>query len=141
MPFFCHDVTERKVRVPLDEQRTTHPSRIVGVSSLTVIVKDAEALQEARKVYDTLFDGPLDVQDGFVQYEAYREVPVKELQRIGGARILLRVAHSDEEKYQVEGRGFWYGDVVLAAKAREGKEKGKKEKVDDDLRGLWLEYV
>lgn len=141
MPFFCHDITERKVRVPLDKQRTTHPSGIVGVSSLTVIVKDEEALQEARRVYDTLFGSPLDAQDGFVEYKAHREVPVKEIQSIGGARVLLRVAQSDEEKNQVEERGFRYGDVVLTARASEGQEKGRKEKIDGDLRGLWLEYV
>lgn len=108
---------------------------------MTVIVKDEEALQEARKIYDTLFDAPLEVQEGFVQYEAHREIQVEQLQGIGGARVLLRVAQNDDEKDQVKGRDFWYGDVVLAVKAVEGKNKGKKEQIDNNLRGIWLEYV
>lgn len=141
MPFFCHDITERSVRVPLDGEKTAHSSGILGVSSLTVIVKDGEALREVRRVYDTLFGDAAEAQDGLVRYEAKRVVPVKELDGVGGAQILLRVAQNDSEREKVGERGFLYGDVVLAAKAREGKEKGRKERIDSDLRGLWVEYI
>ncbi|KUJ22958.1 uncharacterized protein LY89DRAFT_536933, partial [Mollisia scopiformis] len=33
-PFFCHDVTARKLRVPLEEKNVSHPSGAVGIKEM-----------------------------------------------------------------------------------------------------------
>ncbi|TKX26854.1 hypothetical protein C1H76_1009 [Elsinoe australis] len=38
VPFWCHDVTPRELRVPKDEASTAHPCGALGVGSLTMLV-------------------------------------------------------------------------------------------------------
>ncbi|GAD98140.1 hypothetical protein ANI_1_2624014 [Paecilomyces variotii No. 5] len=41
LPFFCHDVTPRQVRVPFDnEEITTHPCGAVGTAAVEVVVPE-----------------------------------------------------------------------------------------------------
>lgn len=142
VPFYCHDETPRSVRVPLSDESTRHACGALGVRRLTVVVRDRQVLEETREIYRSLF-GAEGVEKGDeVVFEAERVVEVDGLK--GGAQIVLRVAQRDVEKERVKERGFWYGDVVLAAKAGEGKEVGKKVRLDggdDDVGGLWIEYV
>ena len=143
VPFFCHDVTERKVRVPLAEDKTSHASGVLGVKELTVTVKDEEAFKEVKSVYDGLFGSAKEVRDGYVEYEVGRVVEVPGLEGVGGAKIKLNVG-ADEDG--APGKSFRYGDVVLAVRAGEGKKKGERERIDQKgggkgLRGVWVEYV
>ncbi|KAF1957170.1 hypothetical protein CC80DRAFT_55695 [Byssothecium circinans] len=146
VPFFCHDATPREFRVPVETmpEATRHASGIVGVRELTVIVDGGERFEEMERVYVGLF-GEEGVKrgDGEVVFEARRVRDVEGLE--GGARVVLRVAGSEGERVKVKDKGFWYGDVVLAAKVGEGKVKGKRERLDggegDDVGGLWVEYV
>ncbi|KAF1965705.1 hypothetical protein BU23DRAFT_545575 [Bimuria novae-zelandiae CBS 107.79] len=144
IPFFCHDTTPRSVRVPLTPEKTTHPSGVLGVAALDVLVKDLAAFKEAQLVYDKLFGEPIE-REGIAEWQATRVVPMPRLQEeVGGPWIQIRVARSEEEKERVRERGFWFGRVVLAAKAPERNDIGKKVRLDgggDDLRGLWIEYV
>lgn len=42
IPFFCHDVTDRTVRVPFDNEKiTTHPCGAVGIYSVNVVVPNS----------------------------------------------------------------------------------------------------
>ncbi|CAG8973115.1 hypothetical protein HYALB_00007592 [Hymenoscyphus albidus] len=43
LPFFCHDVTDRRLRVPLDEENVTHPCGALGVEGFNVFVGEKEA--------------------------------------------------------------------------------------------------
>lgn len=75
-----------------------------------------------------------------------RVVSVPSLPGPEGAKVKLVLPRDETDKGRVSPRGFWYGDVVLAALAREGKPAGTKERLDgggsgDDLRGLWVVYV
>lgn len=145
VPFFCHDVTERRVRVAVDGVKTRHACGALGVRQLSVIVKDRELLDETRRVYAGILgsDGAVG-DDGGVEFEAGRVFDVEGLE--GGAKISLRLPKSEEESKKVEETGFWYGDVVFGAKARLGKAVGTKERLDgsdgeSDVRGVWIEYV
>ncbi|KAJ4359483.1 uncharacterized protein N0V89_000037 [Didymosphaeria variabile] len=159
VPFFCHDVTPRTVRVPLSEERTTHPSGVLGVHSLSVLVKD-EAVCNARvtltaclrhweqqkETFRTVLTDLEHADTTHACFGAQRVVDVPELgDKDRGTTVKLIVASREGEREKVNkgGRDFWYGDVVLKAKAREGKEKGTKERLDvgQDLRGLWIVYT
>ena len=38
LPFFCHDVTPRALRVPDSQENTTHPSLAYGIKSLCLYI-------------------------------------------------------------------------------------------------------
>jgi len=42
LPFYCHDLTERTLRVP-DGDAAVHPNGVVGVAGITVVVADIDA--------------------------------------------------------------------------------------------------
>lgn len=142
VPFFCHDVTERGVRVPLSEKKTTHPSGILGVKELTVVVRDEELLAETREVYKRLF-GKEGVRSGDeVCFQGRRVKDVDGLD--GGVKVVLRLPRDEAESKKLEEKGYWYGDVVLAAPAAQGKTLGTRERLDEgdeSVEGLWVEYV
>ena len=148
LPFWCHDepVTARDLRVPITEERVGHSSGVVGVLGVSVVVRDLELLEDTRKSFATIFgqegegegEGAKDVV-----FETRRVRDVEGLER--GARVVLRVAR-EEEASRVKERGFWYGDVVFAAKAGDGRQAGERVRIDaetgdDWLGGLWVEYV
>ncbi|CAO2655588.1 Nn.00g043910.m01.CDS01 [Neocucurbitaria sp. VM-36] len=144
VPFFCHDVTPRGVRVAIDGEKTTHACGALGVRGITVVVKDQGLLDETRRSYASILGDEGMVRDDGVEFRAGRVIDVEGLD--GGAKIILRLPKSDEESKQVEKLGFWYGDVVLGAKARPGKTAGTKKRLDssegeDSVRGLWIEHV
>lgn len=144
LPFFCHDVTERGVRVPLNEEKTKHACGALGVRSLEVVVPDGEGMVATREGFAALLGEPVKEDVGHAEFGTERVVRVEELGgKHEGARVYLRLPE-EGEKEKVEDRGFWYGNVVLEAKAREGKPAGTKERLDgngSDLRGLWIVYT
>jgi hypothetical protein len=113
----------------------------MGVHSLTVLVRDATALDATRDTYRTLLTDLEHADATHACFGAERVVP---LENLGGVKIKLVVPRDEEDRKKVGERGFWYGDVVLAAKAREGKPAGTKQRLDgseNDLRGLWVLYT
>ncbi|KAF3006537.1 hypothetical protein E8E13_005729 [Curvularia kusanoi] len=142
VPFFCHDITERQVRVPLSEEKTSHPSGILGVKELTVIVQDKQSLKETEEVYAKLF-GKDGVRKGDeVHFLASRVKDLPDLDE--GARVVLRLPKDKDEFQKLERTGHWYGDVVLAAPAGQGKTLGSRDRLDvgeGGVQGVWVEYV
>ena len=54
LPFFTHDVTDRNVRIPFDdESKTTHPCGALGISTVDVNFPEAQ-YSEYIKLYETL---------------------------------------------------------------------------------------
>lgn len=142
VPFFCHDITERQVRVPLSDEKTSHPSGVMGVKEITVVVRDKLLLQETGEVYVKLF-GKDGVRRGDeVHFLASRVEGIESLD--GGARVVLRLPKDQDEFKRLEKTGYWYGDVVLAALAGQGRTPGSREKLDgekESVQGIWIEYV
>ncbi|KAH9864455.1 hypothetical protein J1614_010389 [Plenodomus biglobosus] len=144
VPFFCHDITPRNVRMPLDDAKTTHPSGALGVRQLTVIVKDQALLLETRSVYSSLLGGKGEDVGNGVSFMVGRVQEVDGLD--GGAEIVLRLPVNQDEAKQVEHAGFVYGNVVLGARASSENPRGSKVRLDGvdggtDVCGLWIEYV
>ncbi|KAF9741129.1 hypothetical protein PMIN06_011296 [Paraphaeosphaeria minitans] len=143
-PFFCHDTTPREVRVPLSEAKTRHPSGVLGVASLTVMVDSPASLGATRTAYKRLLADLDHADTSHSCFGTGRVVPVPELP--SGAKVKLVLPRDEEDRAKVSYRGFWYGDIVLAAAAREGKPKGSKQRLDGDgsgadIRGLWVQYI
>ncbi|PVH99530.1 hypothetical protein DM02DRAFT_729113 [Periconia macrospinosa] len=152
-PFWCHDVGERGIRVPIfdDEEGgkgVRHPSGVTGVKEFTVLVGAEGVLEDFGALYRGLFGEGEVVGEG-VGFRLGRVRGVGVDGEGSGAKVLLRVARTEEEKRRCEERSFWFGDVVFAAVAEEGvegREKGTRVRLDEeggeaDLGGLWVEYV
>jgi hypothetical protein len=143
VPFFCHDITPRNVRVPLDEMKTTHPCGALGVRQLTVIVRDQAFLDETKTCYQALVASSGRDSGAEVSFMLGRVQEVRS--RKDGAEIVLRLPKNEMERSRVGERGFWYGDVVLVAEAKAGKTGKTRERLDSgdgegDAGGVWLEY-
>lgn len=144
IPFFCHDETERNVRVPLDDAKTSHACGALGVKELSVVFKNKELLEETRRVYAAILDEDGKAEGDEVRFQLGQ---VKEVEEVGGATIVLRLPRDSWEKTRVERRGFVYGDVVLGARGTENKVLGARERFDaggvsgEDVGGLWVEYL
>jgi hypothetical protein len=142
VPFFCHDITDRSVRVPLSSEKITHPSEVLGVKELTVIVRDKQLLKETGDVYARLFGNDGVRRGDEVYFQAGRVAQIGDLDH--GVRIVLRLPRDKQEFKRLEETPYWYGDVVLAAPAGQGKTLGTRHRLDDadeSVKALWIEYV
>ncbi|KZM25709.1 hypothetical protein ST47_g3115 [Ascochyta rabiei] len=142
VPFFCHDITDRQVRVPLSEEKTAHSSAVLGVKELTVVVRDEGLLEETRAVYARLFGNEGVKRGNELSFQAQRVRDVEGLD--GGAKLVLRLPKDEHESRKLENTDYWYGDVVFAAPAGQGKTLGSRERLDEDdenVQGLYVEYV
>ncbi|RMZ74495.1 fungal specific transcription factor domain-containing [Pyrenophora seminiperda CCB06] len=144
LPFFCHDITPREVRVPIDEEKTTHVCGALGVKELSVIVDGFDLMpdtwQELTKIV-----GENETIDGSLGFSLGRVKSVESVD-FGGAELVLKYPGNEVERKLVAKTGFWFGDVVLFGKAGPGKAKGTKERLDaaegeDGVGGLWIEYT
>lgn len=142
IPFFCHDITSRDTRVPLSEEKTSHPCGALGVQELTIIVKDKALLNDTRHAYAAILSDDGVQRGDEVAFQAGRVCEAKGLET--RPSIVLRLPKDKKEYEATMKTGFRYGDVVLAASAESGKKLGTRERLDDvreDVRGLWIEYV
>ncbi|KAH8599346.1 glyoxalase-like domain-containing protein [Bisporella sp. PMI_857] len=57
LPFFCHDITSRSLRVPFSEESTTHPTSAYGIRDLTVFLSE-ERVDALTKAFSAIFDAP-----------------------------------------------------------------------------------
>lgn len=144
IPFFCHDVTPRDYRVPIAKESTTHPCGALCVSRLNVLVETEKDLGDIVKFFEHVTGVKPVRKKNQVLVGLHKVKDLLESDGLCfGPDILIRLAESDEEKTRVNGKGFWYGDVVFAGKAGKGKEVGPPIRLDnekDDFGGLWLEY-
>ena len=141
MPFkvgkVVHFPAEVCASCPLRERCTTSKT----ARNLSVH-PDEKLLQETGEVYVKLF-GKDGVRGGDDMH--FLTSRVKGIESIdGGARVILRLPKDKDELKRVEKTGHWYGDVVLAAPAGQGRTLGSRERLDGDkesVQGIWIEYV
>jgi hypothetical protein len=142
IPFFCHDITQRNVRVPLSAEKTTHSCGALGVRQLTIVVKDQALLEETRCAYASILRDDGSTKHDEVSFQVGRVCNVEGLGQ--GARIALRLPKDETEKKEVSKSGFLYGNVVFDATATAEKPAGTRKRLDegdDSVRGVWIEYV
>jgi len=152
LPFFCHDVTPRHVRVPAYSTAQPHPCGALAVLSLTVLVRDMEMFNRFRAIYAKTLRTEHGVGGGAQANEDEKEIKdvyeVSRVQEVGGLkapRVILKLVVTSEEKERVKERGFAFGDVVFAAKARKGEEEGTVVRIDgmggeEGLGGVYVRY-
>ncbi|QDS71409.1 hypothetical protein FKW77_003221 [Venturia effusa] len=138
VPFWCHDVTEREVRVPIEsaEGATRHPCRAVGVSKVVLVVA-SDSFEGLQRVYAKIC-GKEGVQG------VHGEVVFEILQPVAGSSpssLVLRKAEGVEEKAVVGKNGGIAGiwEVVLAV---EGSLPSPiHEKIEDGIIRIGFEKI
>lgn len=120
LPFFCHDITPRSLRVPTEN--TKHPTSAYGIKSMSVFVPEerVSALVEAYKaILDTpnLANGEIEPSRGIFE--------VQRMNKVEGAKggISFCVQPPTEESQIVgmkERGGVLLGDIVVGGLSPSG---------------------
>ena len=111
LPFFCHDITSRSLRVPSSAQSTTHPSFAYGIKELTVFVPETR-VKALIQAYSAIFDSPNATEESFGMFAVERMNPIEGAPPLVGFNI-----QTPEEDWQIaaieERGGVMIGDVVV----------------------------
>lgn len=119
VPFFCHDVTPRNIRVPFDgKEETNHPCGAVGISSIEVIVPKPR-FEEYATLYGQILGAYPEVdQRGTAKRLTFQiGLPVKDL---GPSSICLRSEQDAVDQDWLRDRGTGIRRVLLSVAGREG---------------------
>lgn len=135
-PFFCHDVTERRVRVLFDDEHATrHECGAVGISEVRVLVPPGKL-----EYYASLYMDLCGVQDNFTAEHHSADVPIAIATPVSGDKMSSLVVwspYSTEDKSRIQERGIGISDVVLST-----DQSGQRAKKQLDTHGiastLWL---
>ena len=110
LPFFCYDVTDRVLRVPIEESNITHPNGAYGIKQIDIYVP-AGRVVSLVKAYSTILDvenSSPDEKLGLYTVERLRSVDGTD-----GLRINLRNPHEDTQVQAVaQGIGLLLDLVV-----------------------------
>lgn len=114
-PFFCHDVSDRALRVPYQEgDLTKHPSGAVGVLSVKVVVPQ-DKLHAYGKVYAAVtgVEPQQDPTTGSLRFNlgAVDPAPLKAIQ--GQVGIEVAAVSSPEDEKWVKERGLGIRELRL----------------------------
>lgn len=145
IPFWCHDVTPRTLRVPSpDLDPSPDRPRILGVLALTVIVGARKEFERLREIYSVVLGEPRVSGEDFIEFQLSR---VHNVDGLDNPTVFLKLGTSGYPLDQVSstGRGFGFGEVVLAAETTGNKEPGTVERIDGTdgfyLGGVRVQYI
>jgi len=133
LPFFCHDVTDRGLRVPFSEESVRHPSQVVGVKSLGVYVP-GERERTLGKGYEAIIGKEGD--GGRFETE-----PLKGEE--GNVGFLVREPEEEKQRKLMEKRGgLLLGDLVFykekGSESTAGSTRIDEESSDVEMGGWYL---
>ncbi|KAL3422740.1 glyoxalase bleomycin resistance protein dioxygenase superfamily [Phlyctema vagabunda] len=110
LPFFCHDVTPRDLRVPVSQESTTHPSGAYGVKQLAVLVDDKK-VEDLVKAYGAVLNLPNSDQKGL---EGRLDLPtLNRVEKKPLPRLSIKAPAAETEKAVVAQYGLLLHDLVI----------------------------
>ncbi|KAI0684887.1 glyoxalase-like domain-containing protein [Cytidiella melzeri] len=129
-PFYCGDVTPRKLRVPLEEEKRDHVNKTRGIAYLRVLVSEEAFELKTREIQAVLGVPPLAESVIDNKFERAWELQLLDEGGIAreihkGARLVLSAADktdADEVKF-VEENGTGVFEVGFAVKAGGGSDQ------------------
>jgi hypothetical protein len=137
LPFFCHDITPRDVRVPAYSPSKPHPCGALGVDNIVILVRDKATLDRVTPIYERAL-GPQKMLSGDGRAVMFRVGRVKEPEVESGlekhAVVWLRVATLEKDVEYLGGREFCVRSVLLVGEGRATVIGG-----NDDEEDLYLD--
>lgn len=128
VPFWCHDLTDRQLRVPTTKDTTDHASGALGIKSLD-LVSSKEQFPELVKAYSAMFGNEPSVSGDGTLYTFGVQEPVV----VGTPFVTLKIAASKGDKNILEMAGGTAGvsEIVLLV---DGEiPKAIEERVDEGV--------
>ena len=131
IPFFCHDVTPRNVRVPFSEESITHPNGAHGVDELYIYVAEdrvsalAEAFTAILGVPNTVGESDPNFA-GYFETQRFNDIP-------GAEDTVFVVGLPLEEEQQIaleERGGLLIGGLTLGS-VEKGRDLLRRIDVED----------
>jgi hypothetical protein len=137
LPFFCHDVTPRNLRVPLAEKNVSHPSGAYGIKELSIFLKDNK-FPAIIKAYSSILG-----VENTSQASKVGRFNLNRLHRINGApdpSFQVQVPFEEGNIHAVEIRsGLLLGNLVLACHTGTREPVQRRLDVEDDnMGGIYL---
>jgi hypothetical protein len=119
VPFFCHDVTPRILRVPWDDEiLTQHKAGVTGIKTVEFMVPGDKLTPYSEAFASITGSGPQQISDGKGK-GVYFEL-VTPTSQAKGPRIVVRVAEGEEDEKWLAERGLGIRKVILGIEGRKG---------------------
>jgi hypothetical protein len=136
-PFFCHDVTERSLRVDSgDETKTTHPCGTIGIAACEILVP-SDLLSEYTTLYSKILGLNPNVGSNSEVGKSF-SFNVGAPSRKRTAQVIVREARSEQDLKRMRERGVGICDLVIATPAK--IEGGRQQLGVDGMEStIWLE--
>lgn len=126
LPFFCHDVTDRSLRVPLNKKNVDHPSGAYGLSEMSVFVPESR-ISALTQAYAAILDTK-GADNGGAGFEVGR---LHEVDGASGVKLMLKTAQENWQVKEIERRGgVLIGDMVIGGFAESGGKTVPKRRID-----------
>lgn len=114
LPFFCHDITPRELRVPLEEENTKHPTFCYGIKTMGIYVPEDRA-----KLLADAYAAVLDTSN--IKEDGEQALGVFEIQRMNkvpgvddSIRFYVQAPLEEWQKEAMDERGgVMLGDIVV----------------------------
>ena len=136
VPFLCHDVTPRTLRVDVNNvQATTHPSAVKGIAQFSVIVPP-EKLESYIDLYSLILDTKPVRLFGTARFELTAPVQIPGLVK---PWVFLEVPDLDAEKARLAKRGVEVVELALRVGAPGGGVGMVRDSVQEE--GIWIHFL
>lgn len=109
VPFWCHDITPRELRVPKDIIATTHPCGAVGVGQLTLLVPEPK-LSPFKKLYSAVIGKTPAENNGTADWEI--EAPIEDSTLVKPV-VVLETPKLSFEKNKLKGQYAVISEIAL----------------------------
>lgn len=137
LPFFCHDVTPRNVRVPCADINVSHPSKAFGIKELGIFLENSK-FPAIIHAYEAILGV------GTIGEESKGSVfSLTRLQSVGSApdpkfQLQIPIENGDIQAMQARS-GLFIGRLAFAChKDQDGSEKEVRLGVDDYMGSIVL---
>jgi hypothetical protein len=127
IPFWCHDITPRELRVPSNGVATTHPSGAIGVAEVVLVVEE-DQLPAQVDVYKAIFDTEPEEKDG----RFYFKLTSPTGDGLGSPVVSLGAAKTSAEREVIVQNGAaGVYELVLRVDGSQGTPDPLEEKIED----------
>ena len=135
-PFFCHDVTERKLRVPSDDpEKATHPCGATGISAVKILVPRGLIHHYTTLYSKVIGSEPVEKRDGSNGTSFCLDVGIP--QSTGRSSIVIEEAHNEIDTIRMQHRGVGISDIVIATNHRDDRHN-LQDSVSEIGSTIWL---
>ena len=119
-PFFCHDVTPRRMRVPFeDSEITRHPCGAVGISIVEILVPKSE-LSKYAELYGLILGTTTKISGELSDEKRSNFELARPNKEYGVSNIVLRPAEDQSNWDWLQNRGTCIRAIFLSVKDRQG---------------------